>query len=278
MRRIGALVGLLLFGCTGVASAQAPTPRETPYLEADVKAGKLPPVAERLPKNPRIIDLPAMNRETGQPGGLWHMLMGDQRDLRMMTVYSYARLVVFDEQLHFVPDILQSIEVQDDKVFTLHLREGHRWSDGEPFTAEDFRYYWEDVANNPKLSPSGPNASLMVRNKPPRFEVLDPTTVRYSWDNPNPAFLPALAGAQPVFIFMPAHYLKQFHEKYADKDKLGVAVKKARVMNWASLHERMSRQYRVDNPDLPTLDPWRNTTKSPAELYQFVRNPYYPSH
>jgi peptide/nickel transport system substrate-binding protein len=265
---------LALIGIAG-ARAEVPTPRETPLFQADVAAGKLPPAAERLPKYPRIVDLPSMRRETGRPGGTWRMLMSDQRDLRMMTIYSYARLVTFDDKLHFVPDILQSIEVDDDKVFTMHLREGHKWSDGKAFTAEDFRYYWEDIANNHDLSPTGPNAALLVRGKPPRFEVLDPLTVRYSWEEPNPAFLPALAGAQPLFIFMPAHYLKKFNEKYADKDKLAAAVKKAKVMNWAALHERMSRQYRSDNPDLPTLDPWRNTTKPPAEQFVFERNPYF---
>lgn len=266
---------LVLLAGPVAARADVATPQETPYFAADVAAGKLPPVAERLPKTPRIVDLPAMKRETGQPGGTWRMLMSDQRDLRMMTVYSYARLVVFDDTLHFVPDILQSIEVADDKVFTLHLREGHRWSDGQPFTAEDFRYYWDDVANNKTLSPSGPNAALVVRNKPARFEVIDPLTVRYSWDDPNPAFLPALAGAQPVFIFMPAHYLKQFHATYADKTDLAATVKKAKVMNWGAMHERMSRQYRPENPNLPTLDPWRNRTSPPAVQFIFERNPYY---
>jgi peptide/nickel transport system substrate-binding protein len=276
MRGVRALLGLfLLLSGFAAAQAQVATPQETPYFLHDVETGKLPPVAQRLPLHPRIVDLPAMQRETGKPGGTWRMLMGDQRDLRMMTIYSYARLVVFDEKLNFVPDILESIEIDADKVFTLHLREGHKWSDGEPFTAEDFRYYWEDVANDPVLSPSGPNPSMLVKGKPPRFEVLNPTTVRYTWDEPNPAFLPALASPQPLFIFMPAHYLKQFNAKYADGPTLDKLVKKARVMGWGSLHERMSRQYRNDNPNLPTLDPWRNRTAAPAELFTFERNPYY---
>ncbi len=269
------LIGLTLALGGGAGYAAPIVAQETPLFAPAVAAGNMPPVAQRLPTYPRIVDLPSLGRETGQSGGTWRMLMGDQRDLRMMTIYSYARLVVFDEELHVIPDILQSLEVVEDKVFTLHLREGHKWSDGEPFTAEDFRYWWEDVANDHDLSPSGPNASLLVRGKPPRFEVLDATTVRYSWDEPNPAFLPALAGAQPVYIYMPAHYLKQFNRRFADKDSLAARVKKAHVMDWASLHERMSRQYRPENPDLPTLEPWRNTTKPPAEEFVFERNPYF---
>ena len=281
------VLGLALWAASGAAalademtispSAPGPTvaPVETPILAADVAAGKLPPVAERLPKQPRVIDLPSMGRETGLPGGTWRMLMGDQRDLRMMTVYSYTRLVVFDEKYDLVADILESLDNQDDKVFTLHLRDGHRWSDGHPFTAEDFRYYWEDFANNKKLSPSGPNLALLAGNKPPTFEVLDPLTVRFSWADPNPGFLPALAAAQPVFIFMPAHYLEQFHAKYADPAQLAAQIKAAKVSSWVQLHERMSRQYRPENPALPTLDPWMNTTKPPAEQFRFARNPYF---
>ncbi len=269
-----ALALAFALGCANARAEGSPAV-ETPFFAAQVAKGKLPPVAERLPKQPRIIDLPAMGRETGKPGGTWRMLMGDQRDLRMMTIYSYARLVVFDEKLEIVPDILQSIDIEHEKVFTLHLREGHKWSDGQPFTAEDFRYYWEDVANDPRLSPSGPNLALLAAGRSPRFEVLDPLTVRYSWDDPNPGFLPALAAAQPLFIFMPANYLKQFNSKYADKGKLDAAVKAAHVMDWGALHERKSRQYRPENPDLPTLDPWRNRTKPPAEQFTFERNPYF---
>ncbi len=252
-----------------------PTPIETPFFADAVSSQKLPPVAERLPTAPRVVDLPAAGRETGRPGGTWRMLMSDQRDLRFMTVFSYTRLVVFDEKLNLVPDILQSLDNEDDKVFTLHLRPGHRWSDGQPFTADDFDYYWNDFANDRKLSPSGPPLALMANGKPPKFEVLDEETVRYSWDDPNPGFIPAIASSNPTFIFMPKHYLKQFHQKYADKDELAKSVKAAKVSGWVALHERKSRQYRVDNPDLPTLDPWRNTTYAPAEQFRFERNPYF---
>ena len=268
------LLALLLAFC-GCGAAFADDSLETPYFSAAIAAGKLPPLAQRLPETPRVVNLAAMGRKPGRFGGTWRLLMGDQRDLRMMTIYSYARLIAFDQAFNVVPDILQAVDVDRDMVFTLHLRPGHKWSDGQPFTAEDFRYYWEDVALNPKLSPSGPNAAMLATGKPPKFEVIDPQTVRYSWDAPNPGFLPALAAAQPLFIFMPAHYLKQFHVRYAEKGALADAVKAAHVKDWSSLHERKSRQYRPENPDLPSLDPWVNTTTPPAELFSFKRNPYF---
>ncbi|MBV9219562.1 MAG: ABC transporter substrate-binding protein [Methylobacteriaceae bacterium] len=268
------LAGLAL-AVAFVHSCRAVPLQETPLFADAVKKGVLPPVAERVPEQPRVIDLAASGREPGMPGGTLRMLIGDQREISQMTIYGYARLVIFDEKLQLVPDILDHYEVKEGRIFTLYLRRGHKWSDGQPFTSEDFRYYWEDVANNAKLSPGGIPQNFMVNGKPPRFEVLDPLTVRYTWDDPNPGFLPALAGAQPLYLTMPAHYLKQFHVRYADKETLTKEVKKAGVKDWAGLHERKSRQYRPDNPDLPTLDPWRNRTRPPADNFVFERNPFF---
>ena len=115
----------------------------------------------------------------------------------------------------------------------------------------------------------------MVNGKPPVFEILDQFTVRYTWDGPNPDFMPWLAAAQPLAMVMPAHYLKQFHAKYQDAEKLEALIKENKVKNWPRLHINMSRQYRPENPDLPMLDPWVNTTKPPAEQFIMERNPYF---
>src|SRR3546814_12388913 len=79
-----------------------------------------------------------------------------------MNVYGYARLVGYDREFQLRPDILEAVDVVDDRVFTFHLRPGHRWSDGAPFTSEDFRYWWEDVAPNKEITPYGPDLRLQV--------------------------------------------------------------------------------------------------------------------
>lgn len=273
--RILLLAALAALAAPFAGSAGAEAFIDSPVLAASVAAGKLPPIEQRLPEKPRVIDVAAMGREPGRHGGTMRMLMGDQRDIRMMTLYGYTRLVIYDEKLELTPDLLEAVEVERGRVFTLRLRPGHRWSDGHPFTAEDFRYWWEDVANNKRLSPGGPPQAMVIADEKAKFEVIDERTVRYSWSRPNPVFLPALAGAQPLYIAMPAHYLRQFHERYADKEALAQKVREVRVKDWGALHERFSRQYRPENPDLPTLDPWRNTTSIPAEQFSFVRNPYF---
>ena len=113
---------------------------ETPSLADKVKGGELPPVADRLPANPRVIDLPAMGREIGKHGGKIYSVIGSQKDIRFMSINGYARLVGYDSKLQLVPDILDKFTVEDGRIFTLTLRKGHKWSDGQPVTSEDFRY------------------------------------------------------------------------------------------------------------------------------------------
>jgi peptide/nickel transport system substrate-binding protein len=193
----------------------------------------------------------------------------------MLVVYGYSRLVGYDEQLRLAPDILESIDNVDSRVFTLHLRPGHKWSDGKPFTAEDFRYYWDDVAHNKDLSPFGLPQALLVESHAPKFEVLNETTVRFSWDQPNPMFLPALAAPSPLYIYRPAHYLRQFHARYVGLEKANALAAEAGMRSWAGLHQKKDEQFRFDNPDLPTLEPWMNTTPLPSTRFVLVRNPFF---
>lgn len=258
------------------ARAQMPIqPIETPSLEKAVSEGRLPPVRLRLPSQPQIVRLRGDGRRPGVHGGRLRMLFSKQKDTRMVTIYGYARLLCFSPDFELQPDILRAIDVQNDRVFTLYLRKGHRWSDGHPFTSEDFRYYWEDVANNTALYPGGPPKAMLSGGKPPAFEVLDETTVRFAWDEPNPGFMAWLAGSVPARIYRPAHYLKQFHAKYGDKRKIARLVEAEGERNWAGLHKRKDRSYRADNPDLPTLAPWVVTVYPPSQRFVFTRNPYY---
>jgi peptide/nickel transport system substrate-binding protein len=249
--------------------------KETPFFAEKVAKGELKPLAERLPKAPLVVDLPARGRITGKPGGEMTTLISRARDIRYLTANAYTRLVGYDEKLKLQPDILERFEGEDDKVFTLHLRPGHRWSDGNPFTAEDFRYWWEDIAGNKQISPAGPPEFMTAKGKMPRFEVIDEVTVRYTWDNPNPRFLPTLAQPRDPFIYRPAHYLKQFHEKYSDKQKLQEMATKAKLKSWATLHNRLDDMFENTNPALPTLQPWRVMNAAPANRFVFERNPYF---
>jgi peptide/nickel transport system substrate-binding protein len=248
---------------------------EPEFLRPWLRAGSMPAMVDRLPTHPRIINMKDAGLEPGVYGGSVRTIIGSQKDIRYMTVYGYSRLIGYNKHLQFQPDILMGFTSEKDSVFTFHLREGHKWSDGSPFTADDFRYWWEDVILNKTLTPGGGALELRPHGNLPHFEMLDPLTVRYSWEKPNPNFMPALAGPIPLVIYGPGHYLKQFHKKYQDDFRLSALMQSNRVKKWADLHIKMSRASRPENPELPTLDPWRNTTPLPAEQFVFERNPFF---
>jgi peptide/nickel transport system substrate-binding protein len=259
-----------------VARAATPTMQEVPSLADKVKAG-LPPVDKRIPSNPSIVDVFYGGEGPGRNGGDCNMLIANARDTRLMTLYANARLIVYDDKLKLHPDILASYEAKEGREFTLKLRAGHKWSDGHPFTTEDFRYFWEDIANNKELSGSGPSVELLVHGQPPKVDIIDETTIRYTWDKPNPYFIPSQARANPLWLFRPAHYLKKFHIKYTPLEEIAKHAKggQADKPNWVQIHKRVDVMYYNDNVDLPTLNPWVLTTPPPAQRFIYERNPYY---
>ncbi|TAJ95403.1 MAG: ABC transporter substrate-binding protein [Reyranella sp.] len=276
MKRRVLTAALVLGWIAGPAFAADPVPalKETPMFGDQVKSGTLPPVGKRVPEQPWVVKHFAGGDGPGQQGGQLNMLVASARDTRLMTIFSYTRLIVYDDKFKLHPDILESYEEKEGREFTFKLRAGHKWSDGHPFTTEDFRFFWEDVANNKDLSSGGPNVELLVDGQLPKVEIIDPLTIKYTWDKPNPYFIESQARAAPLFLFRPAHYLKKFHAKYTPEAEI---LKSARggQQSWVSIYRRLDVMYANDNIDLPTLNPWVGTTASPAQRFVYLRNPYY---
>jgi len=283
MTRLLILALALMLGSLPAHAQEDSFPRDrlvgAPELDDRVRSGELDPVQDRVPLDPMVVYMgrePGLEREPGVHGGDLTMLMGQSRDRRQMVVYGYARLVRRRPDLTLEPDILREVEVEEGRIFTLHLRRGHRWSDGHPFTTEDFRYYWEDILGNEDLTGYGLPDQLVAGGVGPTFEVLDDVTVRYTWPAPNPRFLPALAEAAPLYIYAPAHYLRRFHADYAEPEALAGLLQEYDVGSWSTLHTRLWRAYRNENPDLPVLQPWYLATDGDAaSRYEFLRNPYF---
>jgi peptide/nickel transport system substrate-binding protein len=270
-----AAVALSFWRPSFAEAAPLPKLQETPMFADRVKSGALPPVDQRIPQQPSIVTHFSGSDGPGRSGGQINMLITSARDTRLMTLYGNARLIVYDDQFKLQPDILESYDVKDNKEFTFHLRAGHRWSDGEPFTTEDFRFFWEDVANNKELSPGGPSVVLLVDGKPPKVEIIDERTIKYSWDAPNPNFIESQAQASPLFLFRPAHYLKKFHAKYTSIEDIAKQGRGGQGSNWVQIFRRHDVMYYNDNPDLPSLNPWILKTHPPAQRFVFERNPFY---
>lgn len=121
-------LALILLGHASLPRAAVPAKLiETPMLQEDVNAKRLPPVKQRIPENPLVVTMDGKTSELGQHGGTLNMLIGRARDVRMLVVYGYARLIGYDRNLQMAPDILESIDVKEDRIFTMKLRKGHRW-------------------------------------------------------------------------------------------------------------------------------------------------------
>jgi peptide/nickel transport system substrate-binding protein len=275
-----AIAGVVLLAAIGLAGraipaapgANGPGGSEPPMLAAQVAAGKLPPVARRLPDRPLVLE----TEPDAVYGGELRTLISTLKDLKLAFVYGYARLVRFDPAYRIVPDIAERAEVTDGgRTFTFRLRPGHRWSDGAPFTSADFAYWWEHVANNEELSPGGPPPLLRVDGELPTVTFPDAVTVRFHWSKPNNLFLLDQAGAYPTTLYRPAHYLRQFHGAFADPQALKKLARAEGRRNWAALHNKRDSMYVGDNPDLPTLQPWRVTTGPPAQIFVAERNAFF---
>jgi peptide/nickel transport system substrate-binding protein len=264
-------IGLALtLGLALASSARAGG--ESPVLGKLVEAGKLPPLAQRLPERPRVL---ATDPEAVYGGDL-RMLIGTLKDTKLAFVYGYARLVGWDRNFRLVSDIVERYDIEDGgRTFTFRLRKGHRWSDGAPFTSADFAYWWTNVANDDELSPGGPPATLRVDGEMPKMTFPDPLTVRLRWSKPNNLFLIDQASAYPTIIYRPAHYLKQFHKAFNSADALKKLARAEGRRNWAALHNKKDSMYLMDNPDLPTLQPWHPTVGPPAQVFVADRNPYF---
>lgn len=247
---------------------------EAPMLADLVKQGKLPSVEKRLPDEPAVVD-PV--EEIGQYGGTWRRAALSAADTMIHQRLGYEPLVRWARDgKSLIPNICTSWKVgEGGRTYTFYLRKGLKWSDGEPFTADDIMFWYEDVLLNKELSPTFPKW-LTVEGSPAKVEKVDTYTIRFRFTRPYSIFLDYLAGPEgpgPNLFDFPKHYLKQFHPKYTSKEKLDAMVKEAGFQAWYQLFSNKAGAH--INKDLPTLRPWVLRSDPTAIRIIAERNPYY---
>lgn len=242
---------------------------EAPMLAELVKQGKLPPVEKRLPEEPAVVE---PLEEVGQYGGTWRRALLGVADSMGYRYLVYDPIVRWSrEGLKVIPNIAKSWKILDgEKTYIFYLRRGIKWSDGQPFTADDIMFWYEDIILNKDLTPAFPTW-LTAGGEQCKVEKLDNYTVKISFKEPYALFLEFLA-FQGV-IFAPAHYLKQFHPKYTSKEDIDAEVKKANFQYWYQLFSQKNNIFL--NPDLPVLSAWKVTKSFPNDPMIAERNPYY---
>src|SRR5262245_36021381 len=152
--------------------------KEAPPLAELVKAGKLPPVQERIGQDPLVVK---PLREIGKYGGTWRRgFTGPFDTSNGHRAAQNDKLLYWDYTgTKIVPNIARGWEVSaDGKITTLLLRRGMKWSDGQPFTADDFVFWYQDVYNNKDLVPT-PLSVMAIDGKPIAIEKIDASTIRF---------------------------------------------------------------------------------------------------
>lgn len=255
--------------------AEAPARfREAPDVANKVQAGELPPVEERLPTEPMIIPVV---EEIGQYGGVWHRCAVGPGDAGIVNSrLGYEGFVRWTQDgSGVIPNVAKGYEISDDATeFTFYLREGMRWSDGEPFTADDLMFWFEDGNMNKDLTPTvGKWLRDPQNDQPLVLEKVDDYTVVFRSQSAYGLFIQMLAGPSALGILQwPKHYLMQFHPNYTPMDELQPKIEAANFTNWWEL---FGNRRNWQNPECPWLWAWHPERVPPDVPIVTERNPYY---
>ncbi|RLJ70001.1 peptide/nickel transport system substrate-binding protein [Hydrogenivirga caldilitoris] len=197
----------------------------------------------------------------GKEGGtLYFILNGDPKTLNPALAQETTSTAVIGDlftgltkldlkTMEVKPDLAQSWEVSEKgRVWTFHLRRNIRWSDGEPFTAEDVVFTFNKVYYNDSI-PSSTRDILTVKGKKIKVEKVDPYTVRFTLPEPFAPFLNALSAA-----ILPKHKL----ERYVDAGTFNTA--------W---------NVNTDPREIVGTGPWVIKEYVKGQRVVYERNPYY---
>ena len=269
------------FAWTGAIPAKF---QEAPMLAALVASGDLPAVEDRLPVAEDVLVIPVVE-EIGEYGGTWRRGFGGPGDGQNMDrVMMDHPLMVDLDGVTIVPNLLKSWEASADGLtYTFSLRRGMKWSDGVPFTADDFIWANVNIVRNEKLNPAK-EGRLGFSNYGPVLKKIDDSTFTASFDEPQAGFLDemttyriagyTLNGRVGAPLFAPAHFLEQFHEDFAtDKAALAKMVSDDGFENWETFFKNKIDVHKTT--ESPNVGAWIVTQDNTGDVWSFERNPYY---
>lgn len=255
--------------------------QEAPMLAELVAKGELPPVEERLPVNPLVIEPAEM---IGQYGGVLRRAFtgpGDRQNYeRVINDYT----IFWDAgATELRPRLAHRWESNEDSsVWTIYLREGLKWSDGEPFTVDDYIFWRDHIVANDELVPAKP-WWIVWGGELAKFDKIDDYTFTITFAEPFPTWPVNLAsttvgghlqsGRTGGGLYAPAHYLQQFHPDFVDQDVVDEMVAESGFGSWNLFF--LAKNDVAMNPESPTMAPWKPVTIVASDELVFERNPYF---
>ena len=270
------------------AKAFPKTFQEAPALAAQVKAGKLPAVAKRLPEPSQLFVVKPL-KETGKYGGNWRRAFTGPADHENGNrIVSTDKILTFDYTGNkIIPCLARDWKVSSDgKTTTIYLRKGAKWSDGKPLTANDFMFWYEDIYLNKNVVPT-PFFEFQINGKDGIMKKIDDYTIAFEFPEPYAFFVYQLAGSTGIGAgfatrggfqnfggaYAPAHYLKQFLPKYSSEEAVNKKAKDLGFDNWVSLLK--NRYSWALNNELPVMTPWKTVSPINTPTWSMERNPYF---
>ena len=253
--------------------------QEAPMLAERVASGELPPVEERLPLDPVVVEpLESIGEYGGELAGPTTSPTCCGWDVSEMVM---QKLFTIDTDLQsIIPNIAYGYSESEDLTqLTIHLRQGHKWSDGHPFTSEDFRFWFEDILWNEDVT-GGIPGEWRPGNEKPLLEAIDETTVRYTFSQPHPSMIVRMASNPRHRGFRAAHYFKQFHIDY--NPAANDLAAEAGFDGWAQLLNARLRPNTATGTTatdtivgIPTLNTFIFASEDSFGNKHFERNPYF---
>lgn len=250
--------------------------QESPLLAERVAAGELPPVAERLPVNPKV----AAMESIGKYGGI--IRISNVAD-NMSWMYRKPEQLDYEEGFGgpIGTGLYHSWEWNDEgTAVTFHIREGLRWSDGEIFNADDVLFWWDyyqTYTPDPETQPLGLGTRQRLYSynlQAPTLEKIDDITIRWTFPGPNPAFMHNITYGTNSPEFYPPQWIEPVHPEFqgfADDDV------ESRIAQWAEYMcgrcFSATAQHQIDG--YPTMSPFVVEHREEGIATTYVRNPFY---
>ncbi len=249
---------------------------EAPMLGERVAAGELPPVEDRLPSTPKVI--PVVDGIGSYGGTLRFGDIGERLDEGLRIRHTGLFRYNFTASV-YQADLAESWEwSNENRTLTIKLREGLKWSDGDDFNTEDFRWHWEDIMNDPDISPNGPGGFWRPGGEVATFEVIDDTTFSYTWAIPYPIAMDSFGRthfSSDNSLYGPSHWLKQYHAKYNENAQ--ALAEEAGLETWVDLvNSKRAQGYNLSAQplDRPYMDSWVPIIIE-SDRVLLERNPYF---
>jgi len=250
--------------------------KQSPVLDSLVEEGSLPPVEERLPLDPIVVE--PIN-EIGKYGGTAITFTTSNVGTGDGGILNPVEGLVrpSPQASKILPSYAEKYEIGDEgRTLTFYLRKGIKWSDGEEFTAEDFLFWWEYEACNRDLNPSPPEQWAPVGLID--VKAIDDYTVQFVFARPNPLainkFIMERTLGDNYSWVQPAHHMKKYHKAFLSEEEMQQKMKEHGFDQWTQYYN-----YGKDtmNPEVgyPMLTAFIVAEKTP-NMYVYKRNPYYP--